>query len=163
MPDMYDKLGDLLNDALESGKIPKKDQNNVDSGLFSSKNHKADIKQKPETAENTKTNGKYRAKIPEEEQKPTAQVIKMHNYATFIQFPLYIQKALATLDIVYPFTADKLKKQYHQLLKEIHPDTKNTIQSKEDVLNNRQYTQNKTTIDDIKAAYNSICSYFNIK
>ena len=82
MPDMYDKLGDLLNDALESGKIPKKDQNNVDSGLFSFKNHKADIKQKPETAENTKTNGKYRAKIPEEEQKPTAQVIKMHNFYT---------------------------------------------------------------------------------
>ena len=75
-----------------------------------------------------------------------------------MQFPPYIQKALGTLDIVYPFTHKDITKQYHKLLKQNHPDTKTTIQYSQDVQNNRQLT-----IDDIKNSYQILRNFFGIK
>ena len=59
MPDMYDKLGEMLNDVLESGKIPQNDKNDQitsdekkeESGHFSFKNdeNKAKKAGKPST------------------------------------------------------------------------------------------------------------------
>ena len=120
MPDMYDKLGDMLNDVLESGKIPPKP---------------------PKEA------------VSEDE---TASFL--HNYTEIIQFPVYIQKALGTLDIAYPFTQKDITKQYHKLLKENHPDTKKTIQVSQNVENIRQ-----KSIDEITIAYKTLCQYFSIK
>jgi DnaJ-class molecular chaperone len=75
-----------------------------------------------------------------------------------MQFPPHIQKALGTLDIAYPFTAKDIKKQYHKLLKQNHPDTKITIQHSQSVQNNRQ-----STIDDIKNSYQILCDFFGIQ
>ena len=75
-----------------------------------------------------------------------------------MQFPPIIQQALTTLDIAYPFTSKDIKKQYRKLLKEIHPDTKNTIQSSQDVENNGQ-----KTVDEITEAYKMLCHFFSIK
>ena len=162
MPDMYDKLGEMLNEALESGKIPQENQNDQvtsdekieESGHFSfNKSEKSTVNNK-KSAERT-NNCHFKT---EDRSKPTGQVIKLHKYTYNMQFPPYIQKALGTLDIVYPFTAKDIKKQYHKLLKENHPDTQNTIQTSQDVKYNRQMT-----IDEITEAYKILCDFFGIK
>ena len=83
-------------------------------------------------SKNSTVNNKTRAEKVKKAQKsaiPTGQVIKLHKYTYNMQFPPYIQKALDTLDIAYPFTQKDISRQYHKLLKENHPDTKNTIQT----------------------------------
>ena len=141
---MYDKLGEMLNDVLESGEIPKENQNDQvtsdekidESGHFSfNKSEKSTV------------NNKKSAKKPtighcetESRSNPTGEVIKLHKYTYNMQFPLHIQKALGTLDIAYSFTQKDITKQYHKLLKQNHPDTQNTIQHSQDVQNNRQLT-----------------------
>lgn len=175
MPDMYDKLGEMLNEALESGKIPtdrhceaegrsKPSENQNDqvtsdekieeSGHFSfNKSEKSSVNNK-KSAERT-NNRHFKT---ENRSKPTGQVIKLHKYTYNMQFPPHIQKALGTLDIAYPFTQKDITRQYHKLLKENHPDTKKTIQTSQDVENSRQ-----KTIDDITEAYKILCTFFGIK
>ena len=155
MPDMYDKLGEMLNDVLESGKIPQNDKNDQitsdekkeESGHFSFKND-----------ENKAKKARIDTKKLKKEQIPTGQVIKLHKYTYNMQFPPRIQKALGTLDIAYPFTQKDISRQYHKLLKENHPDTQNTIQTSQDVQNIRQ-----KSIDDITQAYKILCQFFGIK
>ena len=155
MPDMYDKLGEMLNDVLESGKIPQNDKNDQitsdekkeESGHFSFKND-----------ENKAKKAGIDAKKLKKEQIPTGQVIKLHKYTYNMQFPPNIQLALTTLDIAYPFTQKDISRQYHKLLKENHPDTQNTIQTSQDVQNIRQ-----KSIDDITLAYKILCQFFGIK
>ncbi len=178
MPDMYDKLGDLLNEALNSGNIPKEDKEdwkskNLDSSEY--KSYDSSLfsfnfdKERPLENNNSSENNSYskdnnqntekiRVKILKKDEIPRAQVIKMHNYTNFMHFPPYIQSALSTLDIAYPFNSEVIKQKYRSLLKENHPDTKNTIQNTESVKNNRQLS-----IDQIKEAYNTLSSYFGIE
>lgn len=149
MPDMYDKLGELLNEALESGEIPQNDKRNAvvepveTTAFFNEK-----VVSTSSTTTNSDSKTTKRIKIPKKEQKATGQVIKMHKYTINMHITPEIQNALTTLDIVYPFTTLQLKKQYHKLLKQYHPDSKNTIQTLNTVNNSRQYT-----IDEIKQAY----------
>ena len=162
MPDMYDKLGEMLNEALESGKIPQNEKNdqinsheNVEeSGHFSFK----ESQKSSENPNNSGKNTKNRHCETKGRSNPTGEVIKLHKYTYNMQFPPHIQLALGTLDIAYPFTAKDIKKQYHKLLKENHPDTQNTIQTTQSVVNNRQ-----KTIDEITEAYKILCQYFGIK
>ena len=155
MPDMYDKLGEMLNEALESGKIPQNIENDretdeqkaQDSGNFSFNND-----------EKPTVNNKKSIKNASKQAFATGEVIKMHKYTYNMQFPLHVQKALSTLDIAYPFTQKDITKQYHKLLKQNHPDTQSTIQSSQNVQNNRQ-----KTIDEIVEAYKILCDFFGIK
>lgn len=172
MPDMYDKLGDLLNEALESGRIPENTQENktfnsdnfIDrdtssencdkSGLFSFNNsHKTDDKKE-----------KVAVKIPKEPQKATAEVlhqsetVNMHKYTKIMYIPPLVQQALETLDIAYPYDVSTIKIQYRKLLKQYHPDSKTTIQTSDSVFKNRQLT-----VDDIKNAYSIISDFFKIQ
>ena len=155
MPDMYDKLGEMLNEALESGKIPQNIENDretdeqkaQDSGHFSFNND-----------EKPTVNNKKSIKNASKQAFATGEVIKMHKYTYNMQFPLHVQKALSTLDIAYPFTQKDITKQYHKLLKQNHPDTQSTIQSSQNVQNNRQ-----KTIDEIVEAYKILCDFFGIK
>ena len=158
MPDMYDKLGEMLNEVLESGKIPHSEQENIndqntesekvsDSGHFSFKNDEKPVE-----------NDKKSAKIAKKKVIPTGEVIKLHKYTYNMQFPPYIQKALGTLDIAYPFRQKDISKQYHKLLKQNHPDMQNTIHSSQIVQNNRQIT-----IDEIVESYKILCEFFGIK
>ena len=112
------------------------------------------IKNTQKSAENNKKSAKNDSKTAF----VTGQVIKLHKYTYNMQFPPHIQKALSTLDIAYPFTVKDIKKQYHKLLKENHPDTQNTIQTSQDVENNRQ-----KSIDEITEAYKILCDSFGIK
>ncbi len=155
MPDMYDKLGDMLNDVLESGKIPQ--NNNNDQVISDEKKEKSGHFSFNEGQKNT-VNNKKSVKKDSKKSFATGEVIKLHKYTYNMQFPPHIQKALTTLDIVYPFTQKDIKKQYHKLLKENHPDRQNTIQSSKNVQNIRHYT-----VDEITDSYKILCDFFGIK
>ena len=159
MPDMYDKLGEMLNEALESGKIPQdnkheSEEESVVEPVETTDSSSDFIKNTQKSTENNKKSAKNNSKTAF----ATGEVIKLHKYTYNMQFPPHIQKALSTLDIVYSFTQKDITKQYHKLLKENHPDTQNTIHSSQDVENSRQ-----KTIDDITEAYKILCQYFGIK
>ena len=182
MPDMYDKLGEMLNEALESGKIPTdrhceaegrskpanqndqttSDEKSEESGHFSfNKSEKSTVNNKE--SGKIKENSHCKADAfshceAENRSKSTGQVIKLHKYTYNMQFSPEIQKALSTLDIAHTFTIKDITKQYHRLLKENHPDTKKTIQISQSVQNIRQ-----KTVDEITEAYKILCSFFSIK
>lgn len=181
MPDMYDKLGDLLNEALDSGYIPQENKEkkedwkqedldsrkskSFDSSLFSFnffenqvKNEKNKVEIDNNNQKNQPKSEKIKAKFLKKEQISNAQVIKMHNYTNFMQFPPYIQKALTTLDIAYPVNKEIIKQKYRFLLKKNHPDTKTTIQISDNV-----YFSRHLSIDQIKEAYKILCTYFEIE
>lgn len=144
MADYFEKLGNLLNEALENGKIPqeekKTDNFNTETNNFS---------------KNKESKQKIKDNFRKKKATPTGEVIKLHKYTTNIQFPPKIQNALTTLDIVYPFTIKDVKTQYHKLLKQNHPDTKNTIQNSQNVLKTEQ-------INNIQDAYKILKDYFNV-
>ena len=156
MPDMYDKLGEMLNEALESGEIPQnKPEKEPDDPVVECS--------QSERIETTAESGSFilnkkNLKSPKKQQILTGEVIKMHKYTYNMQFPPQIQSALTTLDIAYPFTHKDITTAYHNKLKEAHPDTQNTIQTSESVQNNRRYT-----IDEIKNVYQILCDFFGIK
>ena len=159
MPDMYDKLGEMLNEALESGKIPQdnkheSEEESVVEPVETTDSSSDFINNTQKSTENNKKSAKNDSKTAF----ATGQVIKLHKYTYNMQFPPHIQKALTTLDIAYPFTQKNITKQYHKLLKENHPDTQNTIQTSQDVQNIRQ-----KSIDDITKAYKILCQFFGIK
>ena len=159
MPDMYDKLGEMLNEALESGKIPQDNKHESEEESVVEPVETTDssfdfIKNTQKSTENNKKSAKNNSKTAF----ATGEVIKLHKYTYNMQFPSHIQKALGTLDIAYSFTTKDIKKQYHKLLKENHPDTQNTIQVSQDVYNFRQ-----KSIDEITEAYKNLCEFFSIK
>ncbi len=165
MPDMYDKLGEMLNEALESCKIPQQNSKNgqnipeeecEDSGRFSF-NQAENQQDNSKKYQKTKDKDQKSAEKLKKKQISTGEVIKLHKYTYNMQFPQCIQKALGTLDIAHPFTQKDIAKQYHKLLKENHPDTQNTIQSSQSVQNIRQ-----KTIDEITEAYKMLCDFFGI-
>lgn len=148
---MYDKLGELLNEALENEEIPQK------------KPHKPVIEDiKPEEIkENQTVNRKIDEKIHISSQKahiPTGEVIKMHKYTENMHIPPEICAALGTLHLVYPTDLKTIKKQYHKLLKQIHPDTKTTIQTSESVQKTaqEQITELKCAFSVLKSWYTSL-------
>ena len=168
MPDMYDKLGEMLNEALESGRIPTENHEShcEDMDCFDVEVSRNDALKKSENPTENPNKSKKTTKSFHCEATgrsnlsdiPTGEVIKLHKYTYNMQFPLHIQKALGTLDIVYPFTQKDISKQYHKLLKQSHPDIQNTIQHSQDVQNNRQIT-----VDEILEAYKILCDFFGIK
>lgn len=156
MSDMYEKLGNLLNNVLETGEIPQddiiKDQdpvnykdNGENSGPFSfntSQNSSENTK-KSEKIENFQKKeqkikdfeDRFREKYTTNSEKPVGSVIKeedtqnikMHKYTSFMHIPCIVSKSLDTLHIVSieNLTLEDLRKKYHQILKENHPDTAN--------------------------------------
>lgn len=137
MSEYFERLGKLLNEALEKGELSQ---------------------EKEEISENKKDFFYKKEKkfkdFSKQEHIAVGEVIKLHKYTENIQYPDKIQKALSTLDIAYPFTIKDITKQYHKLIKENHPDTQNTIQTSENVLKNRQ-------INDIQDAYIILKLYFS--
>lgn len=171
MPDMYDKLGDMLNEALESGKIPtdrhceaegqSKPSENQNDQIDSHENAEETGHFSFKESQKTTVNNKTRSEKAQKDKKSaisTGEVIKLHKYTYNMQFPSHIQKALGTLDVVYPFTIKDITKQYHKLLKENHPDTQKTIQTSQNVENIRQ-----KSIDEITEAYKILSDFFGIK
>ena len=141
MPEMYDKLGELLSERLETGEIKKK--NNINT-------------EKDEGNDGIKD--KTQAKNHYTNQKDTQN---MHKYTENMQFSSQIINALHALDIAYPFDKSDIKKQYRKLLKKYHPDTsniRNTIQDTEIVDKLRQLQ-----LEKLQKAYKILKDYFEIE
>ena len=164
---MYDKLGEMLNEALESGKIPQENKIEMESEAPAPEQSQREgssdsiyfkdssVTSTPLSNRNSRRNT---LKSEKKKQNPTGEVIKMHKYTYNMQHPSEIQKALTTLDIAYPFSIKDIPSKYHKKLKEIHPDTKNTIQTSDTVQNIRQMS-----IDDIRNSYKILCDFFGMK
>ena len=119
---MYDKLGEMLNEALESGRIPQNEQNDqVDSHENIEESGHFSFKESEKSTENPNCEAKTTRHCKAEgRSKPTGLVIKLHKYTYNMHFPPEISKALSTLDIAYPFTTKDITTAYHKKLKEIH-------------------------------------------
>lgn len=174
MSDMYSKLGDLLNEALENGEIPQKKADKTVSGTnntydFCRKNEQSikidekvdkentgtDHIQTEQSEENTKKLFRKISFFTQKSHISRGEIIKMHKYTQNMHITPEILQALSTLDIAYPVNWNIIKKQYHKLLKKYHPDTKNTIQSSKIVQNSEH------SIEEIKNAYNTLKEMYN--
>ncbi len=129
---MYDKLGELLNEALNSGQIPQFETNKRDNP------ENADFLNSQKTNKTSKNSEKASENQDIQQNlasNPEITGEKLYKYADFIQFPYNIRQILGTLHIVYPFSWILLKQKLLQDIKLSHPDTKNTIQNSEGVQN----------------------------
>ena len=90
MPDMYDKLGEMLNEALESGKIPQDNKHEseeesvvepvetTDSSFDFIKNTQKSTENNKKSAE--KTNNRHCEAGGRSNPSATGEVIKLHKY-----------------------------------------------------------------------------------
>lgn len=145
MSDYFEKLGNLLNEALEKGEIPV--SNNKDESV------------KTESETNTASN----ENTQQEQQKTftfktnffkrkrtvaTAQIIKNNDYNYIPQLSPELQSAFNLLGLNYPCTWKEVNKKYHSLLKQTHPDTKKSEQ------------QITTQINDLQNAYQLLKKFY---
>ena len=79
-----------------------------------------------------------------------------------MQFPLNIQNALTTLDIVYPFTKFQLKQKYRKLCKEYHPDKKSKQTDVKITIQTSNFVYNSILLDInmITEAYSALLKFF---
>ncbi len=137
---MYDKLGELLSERLDKGKIESKcdkEENKEDKA-----EKKDNIKEKKHYTNNTDSQN-------------------MHKYTENMHFSTKITSALHTLDIAYPFIKSDIKSQYRKLLKKYHPDTSsnnNTIQDTKIVDKLRQLQ-----LEKLQEAYKTLKDYLEIE
>lgn len=164
---MYEKLGDLLKDALENptprhsefneesrnttpprheqpseetrnSNSPRHDQNIVESTTYTSNRH---------SESNEESRNTHRVKFLFLHNKlPTGQVIKEKDYKETPKVPQEVINALFTLQVTAPVTWPKIKSQYRKLLKETHPDTGTQ--------------QQNISIDKIKEAFEVIKKFY---
>lgn len=162
MPDFYDKLGELLKESLKSGNFFKENENIQDTNTLNTypkDKINQNIKINTYKSYDQQTNQQKtvnREKVIKNKEQSRGQVIKMYKYTKNMHIPKEIQDAFSVFNL--DFTTDKIiiRKRYHQLLKQCHPDTKNTIQDSNNVYNNRQLTP-----QDITFYYNLILKYLN--
>ena len=156
---MYSNLADLLNTTLENGEIPKEfaQKEEIPKDI----NEKTQNKSEKNLIENQNIQKKlFKIKIKKKKTQEKHYTI-LYKYTENIQFPLNIQNALTTLDVVYPFSKSKLNKQYRKFSKLLHPDknnqkyTKITIQESDNV-----YKTIQLSFSDISYAYKTLLNYF---
>ena len=102
MPDMYDKLGEMLNEALESGKIPQdkkheSEEESVVEPVETTGSSSDFIKNTQKSTENNKKSAKNDSKTAF----ATGEVIKLHKYTYNMQFPPHILHICFFYNIVY--------------------------------------------------------------
>lgn len=170
MSEMYENLGDLLNQAIKDESLLKKDNKteNIkhDSAINNIPNTKTDsddFSPYEKTAKSTKNKIK-----PDDFLKnssiSTGKIIKLHKYTDFMQFPVDIQNALTTLDIAYPFSIESIKKQYRNLIKKYHPDTVKT-ENKQEIaiqISENVYKTRQLSINELTSAYKLLIDYFSV-
>ena len=156
---MYSNLADLLNKTLENGEIPSKliEKNND----IKENEEKINLK-KENLIKNKQKNLKKTFKILLKNKKTTQNNYTiLHKYTENIQFPIHIQNALTTLDIVYPFSKFQLKQKYRKLCKKLHPDKNNTNNIKI-TIQTSDYVYNSIQLDikTVNEAYSTLVQYF---
>lgn len=187
---MYEKLGEMLNEVLENGgigldKVNEEDKKQVDDKINADDKISVDDKINADDEKIGLHTGKIKEKktfdrkidekihiSSQKQQISTGKVIKMHKYTQNMHIPQEVLQALGTLHLVYPADWNIIKKQYHTLLKSVHPDTntnKTTIQTTEHVFKNiHPGTKKDSTtpaveslsIDELKKAYNTLKAWY---
>lgn len=149
---MYEKLGDLLKDALDNP-TPRQDQSNEESRNTTPPRHNQPTKESTNphsvchSESNEESRNTHRVKFLFLHNKiPTGQVIKEKDYKEKPKVPQEVINALYTLKVTSPVTWLKIKSQYRKLLKETHPDTGNV--------------QQNISIDKIKEAFEVIKKFY---
>lgn len=153
MSDYYERLGNLLNETLESGKIPQKEAETEEK----IPNEEQNNTRKEENTAFTSQKSSFKFKLfssKKENAAPVGEVIKMHKYTQIMHISPEISKALSTLDIAYPCKWKDVSKKYHTLIKQVHPDNKNYSKNDENNEVGRQ-------ISELKWAYNTLKNWFN--
>lgn len=172
MSGLYDKLGDMLNEVLESGKIPDKDK-----FFFNKENQNSELHEKACANDTNASHGNNERssdsfsfnktdsindkekinfnKFTNFEQKTSDTIIRNYNYNNELQFPEEIKASMIALSINYPFTQVELRKQYHKLLKTFHPDTV--------ISENKKKPASTIDADFLLKNYNLLQSYFFIQ
>ena len=120
MPDYHEKLGELLSETLETGKVPETAEE--------SPVQKEEI---PQQKEKEDLQARINISFIKSKKKTThtGEIIKQEDYSENKKFIEPVTSAMSTLEISYPFTERELKTKYHTLLKKYHPDsTKTNIQ-----------------------------------
>jgi DnaJ-domain-containing protein 1 len=112
MDSMYDKLGDLLSSALESGEIPRK----KDSAASASAAAEEEIP--PSVHNGTRT--KITRILSGEKKLRKGEII--HSYNTAAVFPDYVARSYAVLEIETDASEDEIRNAYRAKLKIFHPD-----------------------------------------
>lgn len=156
MSNLYEKLGNLLNETLEhSEKI-----NSLENITNNSSNQirKDKIEDNPNEKDNNSEKKSDNIRFSnfqkdlnlkstffsEKEPEINGEVIKLYNYTENMQFSPEITNALSTLDIAYPFSEEELKVKYRKMLLKYHPDNiETTIQDTKIVYKLRQLQTEK--------------------
>lgn len=132
---MYEKLGDLLNEALDKGEIPREEPKQTSSNSDQSLNI-------PEN--DTPSYVKF-SKIPKKkETKSTGSIIRREQ----LELPPQILQSLKTINLTPPVSWFKIKMQYRRMLKNNHPDTALQLDS-------------TITIDQIKQSFEILKQYYD--
>ncbi len=115
MNSQYDKLGEMLKDAIESGSFPESSKKNSDS-----KNQK----EKSKTEEKVKSENQNKPKNTNNDEKKEGAKGK-NNHIKYKILDTDIQKSMhlyKIFNLSYGCTKEELKDSYRNLLKKYHPD-----------------------------------------
>lgn len=123
---MYDKLGKLLSDALDSGFISKEEKKSTKEN-FSEQNQKENSQKseqkKTRNAQENYNSYKLNQNFYKEEREQKNHQDKDYEIIKFI--PKNVKIAFAEIKIPEDATFEEAKKIYHEKLKYYHPDTRN--------------------------------------
>lgn len=149
MSDYFEKLGNLLNEALEKGEIPAEEKKETVSEPAEETISKEQSQTKQTQEESAATEKVFRTHFfQRKKQTPTAQIIKNNEYTYNFQLSPELQAAFNLLGLIYPCTWKEVNRKYHTLLKQIHPDTKKSEQ------------QSTTQINDLQDAYQKLKQFY---
>ncbi|MFA6856406.1 MAG: DnaJ domain-containing protein [Treponema sp.] len=113
MDSMYDKLGDLLSNVLESGKLPKTNNN-----VPSVSTHECDT----ENSSTILSSGRKKAARILFGKKKIRKGEIIRTYHTAVSLPDYVARSYAVLETAADASEDEIRNAYRAKLKIFHPD-----------------------------------------
>ena len=115
MQTMFDKLGDLLSEALETGELPKSENANSEAIESTFSDFEFISKQKKEDFPDSKRQDFQQKKSPEIQKPPKRTVV----------IPQEVKNALSFLGVDESAGYEESKKAYREKLMYYHPDRRN--------------------------------------
>lgn len=120
MSSQYDKLGEMLKDAIESGSFPKNKNDNIRNYNKNAENQKDNGKDDSlKKDENNKTSEEKHENLQKNNTKSNK---KSNILVKNVQKSIHLYKIF---NLNYGCTQEELKTSYHNLLKKYHPDNFN--------------------------------------
>lgn len=161
---MYDKLGELLTEAIETNNFPKSSQKEIENSkqtenLYDSNfNQNANSQDNQNNSQNKTETSKIKFKIftrNSAAKKHTGSIIKSED----IEIPEEIKSAFKILKLDFTNDIGLIKKQYRKLMLKYHPDTVDTKASNPKIVLELRQKQTQ----QLTEAYKKIEEYFKNK